>query len=173
MCFTGIHVKPPWSQEDSQDLLLGDIQNGECLVWYRGKYKYAKILSVKTGILVWLGPVLLWFWWQLWGWFLCWLQCTEVFKMMHKAIIWWRNQMGLQFILMEFVKSKCYATSNNLIIFRPKLVLVLWFFSDCVNTSKVICQKLFNHKQSANRLLQPFLLAYIERHIFTCFSPKK
>ena len=47
---------------------------------------------------------------------------------MHKAISWWRNQIGLQFILMEFVKSKCYATSNNLIIFRPKLVLVLWFF---------------------------------------------
>ena len=92
------------------------------------KYKYAKILSENTGRLVWLGPVLLWFWWQLWGWFWCWLQCTEVFKMMHKAIIWWRNQIGLQFILMEFVKSKCYATSNNLIIFRPKLVLVLWFF---------------------------------------------
>ena len=49
----------------------------------------------------------------------------------------------------------------------------LIFFSDCVNTSKVIWQKLFNHKQSANRLLQPFLLAYIERHIFTCSSPKK
>ena len=46
-------------------------------------------------------------------------------------------------------------------------------FAHCVNTSKVIWQKLFNHKQSANRLLQPFLLAYIERHIFTCSSPKK
>ena len=33
-------------------------------------------------------------------------------------------------------------------------------FADCVNTSKVIWQKLFNHKQYANRLLLPLPLGY-------------
>ena len=69
--------------------------------------------------------------------------------------------MGLQFILMEFVKIKCYATSNNLIISCQKNDSgALIVFADCVNTSKVIWQKLFNHKQYPNRLLQPFPLGY-------------
>ena len=46
-------------------------------------------------------------------------------------------------------------------------------FADCVNTSKVIWQKLFNHKQSANRLLQPISTWIVLKDIFLLFPLQK